>query len=303
MKRSAFSKQKSAIKPIGQTRRTFLKRSSAAGLAVFGAHTWGADADGWEDKDKVEKKKFKAVIDDILDQVLVKLSVLMELKGISYCTDPLSYPSTREQLRTVLGMMGQQDIEHELKQTISWKERAPGGYSTGTQYKQLSWEYSGNRFLRWDDLARYPVKPGEVWGYFLYMEGYSAEDKLCLGDTENPNECIKGTDRGPEDEDDTNIKSWAGDPGTEEALTPTDYKMTHGTWLSDNCTQPKKVITDSDRVADKFIVKHSTNVVSYDFIFWVPYTDTQGTAQKEEIHIEYAPWGASPWPVEVKRPE
>jgi hypothetical protein len=242
---------------------------------------------------------FKAIIEDVFAQAVSEL-----VEGFTAVEVTEGYPATVAEFRTALGLANQPDIEHELKQTIRWKERTLGGYCTGTQYKKLEWEYSGNKGLRWDEYGHAPgqeplkVQEADVWGYLLYIEGYSPEDKLCLGDPDNANECVKGTDRTP----DPGPNSWAGQSGVDQALPPTDYKMTSGTFQVDNSTQPKKVITDSNRVADKFIVKHSTLVVAYDFKFWVPVT-INGIARKFPLFFTYNPWGEHPWPVEVKRPE
>jgi hypothetical protein len=304
--RPSTRKQKSAIKPTGQTRRTFLKQSAGAGIAAFGVSAWAAtDVDGWEDKSEVKPMSFKAKLDEVLDLALAKLLYQLELQGINYCTSPTGHPTSRGELRAALGMTNEPDIEHELTQTISWKERTLGGYCTGPQYKKLQWEYSGNKFLRWNEyptgVADYHPNPTEVWGYILYIEGYSTEDLMCLGDTDNANECVKGTDRTPSQTG--GGKTWACVSGAEESLDPTDYKMTGGTFAADNSTQPKKVITDSDRIAEKFIVKHSTLEVAFDFKFHIPVILQNGETDKIEIAVSYSPWGFNPWPVEVKRPE
>ena len=137
----ASSKQKSAIKPIGQTRRTFLKQSGAAGIAAyaaFGAHALGADAEGWEDKHEDFEKEFEAECDTLLAVAIAKAS--QSYGGAE------NMPSPGE-LRTFLGWTAGQKIKAKLKQTVRWKEKAPSGYVTQTKYKKLEWEYtSGNIF-------------------------------------------------------------------------------------------------------------------------------------------------------------
>ncbi len=147
-------KLKSAIKPIGQTRRTFLRNSTQAGVACVllgqaeeavaqapspSGTTGTGTAGQWYPMSKSDSKDISVTYDDLLTALMGQLGV-----------PPANQALFGAQLRALYGWPAAGGFAvppTAISQTVRWDEFGNNPDSrlrTPTKFKNIRWEYGGN---------------------------------------------------------------------------------------------------------------------------------------------------------------
>jgi hypothetical protein len=138
----AERKLKSAIKPIGQTRRTFLKKTSATGLAAvvslpseLDAQTASTPSGSWYPMSDTDTKQITASYADVVGE-------MARILGVS----PAAKALFERDIRAGFGWpaAGGNIISAPISQTIAWEEWRTAPAELPTKFRGVAWRYGGN---------------------------------------------------------------------------------------------------------------------------------------------------------------
>lgn len=202
-RRLATGKIKSAIKPIGLSRRTFIQKGAGAGIAGVAALKYGemsaeaqeAPSGSWWPAKVDWSLKVEVNCDNVLmslwDQEARKLGPPLQTKKIGeFFTARTPFPaepnaSEITAMRAHFGWIAAQKLSYTFHQSAGWEEWLTEPDGTGAQpskFRGLGWSYGGNKIEGTvDNGGALLPKPGKNVAYVIYTENYMPSDIFQLG--------------------------------------------------------------------------------------------------------------------------
>ena len=274
----AERKLKSAIKPIGQTRRTFLRRSTATGLAVaaatlpaeLDAQTASNPSGSWYPMSLPVSQNVDLDCDTMVNAAVAAAN----LRGFTAVTAAT--------VRAYQGWNAGQRLTRQLTQTVAWQEWRTTPTEKPTKFRSLSWAYAP-LIEKWDPRpASFHPTQAEKVGFYLSINGGGLADVFRLGEPYVKPAEVYALSPFP--------------PGGQGVVAP-DYVVTFATWP---VPEPAGVSVNTLREEADFHVHHQS-AVSAAYTMVIP-TGAAPPLPPVIVMNNYLPPVPAQWTIDVKRP-